>query len=241
MDHTTPFPHTNKTAADQVNNALRAIAKNTSVTTFVGRGPTNDKSSIDGPRSVATLNGPWGLDIDAATDTLYFTEYGGLTVRSCTSEGFVTTLAGTAGWSGTNSWGAEDDGGSAINALLSLPSTIAFDSRTRAVVFNDVNKAAIRRIDLTTGIISLVAGVYGVYIAPNSPDGSIANRSPISGETYGLAFRPSDGALIFVDAKWRLIRAIVNGVFVTIAGTGAIGTGGNGGPASLATFEYPYG
>ena len=210
--------------SDRSNNALRTISANNSVETLVG-----------GP-GATRLNGPWGMVVDPATDTIYFKELDANTVRSCDVQGNVATLAGTSGQSGTTG-----DGGPGVDALLYGPVAIAFDPRgTRSLVFSDSNNAVIRRLDLGTGVISLVAGTYGSY-STYSPDGTIAIDAVISGYNYGVALRPSDGAVIFSDAKWRVVRAIVGGVLWTIAGTGTFGTEGDGGPATLALMQYPYG
>ena len=216
-------------AADQQNNALRLVRANNSVETLARRGPNNAPG-------LTSLNAPWGVAADSAADAVYFTEFGGGVVRSCDANGTVKILAGTPGRFGTTG-----DGGPGVDALLWGPKAIALDPRgAGSLVFTDTYNGVIRRLDLGTGVISHVVGTYRV-VSAYAPDGTPAAEASISGYNFGVAVRPSDGAVVFTDSIWRAVRAVIGGRIATIAGTGMPGADGDGGPATLATLRYPNG
>ena len=96
----------------------------------------------------------------------------------------------------------------------------------------------IRRVGLD-GIITTVVGIgtpggHGAF----SGDGGPALLAELY-FPYGPAFAP-DGSLFFVDYGNNRIRRVgPDGIITTVAGNGARGFGGDGGPAGLAQFDRP--
>ncbi|MHA7962451.1 NHL domain-containing protein, partial [Streptomyces sp. L500] len=75
----------------------------------------------NGPGVSAQLNRPYGIAVDS-TGTLYFSDFSNHRVRKITTDGKVSTVAGTgvAGFSGDN--------GPAVSAQLNYPREVAVDS-----------------------------------------------------------------------------------------------------------------
>ena len=84
--------------ADSGNNAIRKITASGVVTTLAGKAGVS--GSADGTAAAALFNGPNSIALDQ-TGNLYITDTGNNTIRKITLEGVVSTVAGTAGQSGT--------------------------------------------------------------------------------------------------------------------------------------------
>jgi sugar lactone lactonase YvrE len=137
----------------------------------------------------------------------------------------VTTTAG----------GFVGDGGAALKASFESPSSIAQD-KSGNLYISDFAGQRIRKVT-PTGTISTYAGTG---ISGFSGDGGPANAAKLSYPT-GLVF-DSAGDLIVADGGNNRIRMIdTTGKITTIAGTGATGYTGDGGPAIKATFNQPWG
>jgi DNA-binding beta-propeller fold protein YncE len=89
----------------------------------------------------------------------------------------------------------------------------------------------------TGWIINTVAGTGE---QGHAGDGGPATEALLN-NPFDLAFDP-DGALVFSDTyNHRICRIDARGVISTVAGTGEAGFSGDGGPATLATLNQPYG
>lgn len=101
-----------------------------------------------------------------------------------------------------------------------------------------VGNHTIRAIDLERGTVRTIAGIPGEI--GNDGDGGPATAALLN-EPYEIRFDPR-GNLVFVDMKNHVIRRIdaESGVIETVAGTGAAGFGGDGGPAAQAAFSQPH-
>ena len=142
-----------------------------------------------------------------ANDNIYFGDSGIGKIRKIDYKtGIISTIAGTgiAGYDG--------DGGKAIDARISSPADITFDSIGN-LYFADDSAHVIRKID-TNGIISTILGNGSPGF---SPDGTNALESSISVPS-GLDIS-SDGIFYFSDTGNGLLRRInKNGKIETIAG-----------------------
>lgn len=142
-------------------------------------------------------------------------------------DGRIETLAG----SGIQ--GYQGDGGVATAAALNVPTALAVDD-TGNVYFADASSDVIRRIS-PDGTITTVAGTGQRGF---SGDGGRAIDAQLAGPE-GIAVA-SDGTLYIGDRLNNRIRKVApDGTISTIAGTGAMGSTGNGGPARTATFHFP--
>lgn len=147
-------------------------------------------------------------------------------IRRIDPDGIVRTLAGTdeAGFSGD---------GPGATCKLSFPVKLrALPDGT--VLFSDVGNHRIRRIDAALNVTTVV----GTGQAEFNGDGLAASATNI-GAPRGLAIDDA-GRLVFIDrGNLRVRRVELDGTVVTLAGTGASGNTGDGGPATAATFTGP--
>jgi len=156
-----------------------------------------------------------------------------------------TTLGGTAvqvlPGPGSSPTSAPGDNGLATNATLLYPYAVAQD-RADNLYISDLLDARIRRVtfpgaNIQSGVITTFAGTG----TPGySGDGGPATQAEI-GFPAGIAF-DSNGNLFFADMDDQVVRKIdVRGIITTVAGNGASGYAGDGGPATAAELNYPSG
>jgi len=141
----------------------------------------------------------------------------------------ITTVAGngTPGFSG--------DGGPATNAQLNFPDAIALDGSGNLYI-GDASNNRVRKVTLTTGVITTVAGNgtpgYG-------GDGGLATNAEL--QFPSRAVLDGAGNLYIADLQNNRVRRVdaTTGVIVTVAGTGTAGYSGDGGPARSAELNGP--
>ena len=97
----------------------------------------------------------------------------------------------------------------------------------------------VRKLTISTGIISLVAGTGS---ASYTGDSNAATSATLNIPT-GVALDSSNSALYIADNTNHCMRKIIlaTGIITTIAGTGSAGTTGDGGAATSARLFYPSG
>jgi len=124
-------------------------AQQLTFTTFAG--PAGGPGSADGTGSAARFNLPKGVATDSAGN-IYVADADNSTIRKITPAGVVTTLAGSAGLSGS-----ADGTGSA--ARFNLPKGVATDSAGNVYVADGDNHT-IRKIT-PAGVVTTLAGSAG--------------------------------------------------------------------------------
>ena len=133
--------------------------------------------------------------------------------------------------------GFSGDGGNALNAQLNNPQGIALDAVGNLYIADQGNQR-IRQVT-PSGIITTVAGTGTAgYSGDNVPATGSELNNP-----QGVVVDPS-GNLYIADAgnyRIRLVPSVATpGASIsTIAGSSSPGTGGDGGPATAATFTSP--
>lgn len=175
----------------------------------------------------AQLRLPYGIAVDG-TGTLYFSDYSNHRVRKITTDGKVSTVAGTgaAGYLG--------DDGPAAKAQLNCPREVAVD-RTGAVYVADAENHRIRKIS-AAGKISTVAGTGA---AGSRGDDGPAVSAQLN-KPFGVAVDSTGALYISEFGGHRIRRVATDGKISTFAGTGAFGFGGDDGPAKSAQLNSPY-
>jgi len=171
----------------------------------------------------------YGVAVDSAGNS-YFTSSILNAVFKADPNGVVTRIAGSGvpGFSG--------DGGAALSARLNGPTAAAVDSQGN-VFFTDTGNSRVRKVDLS-GNITTVAG-NGICCSPTGDTGPAANAQ--IGISYGLAI-DSSGNLYFSDYTNNIVRQVnPSGIIITVAGNGSGGFSGDGGPATVAKLNYPFG
>jgi YVTN family beta-propeller protein len=150
--------------------------------------------------------------------------HGAYTALPITVNG-ITTVAGGGSVAGTTG-----DGGKATSAALGKTYNVAPDTQRNLVYMVDADNKAIRKLNVTTGIISTVSMAGTALTGP-----------------YDIALEAGGLSLLVCDSAAYCVRRITapysqSTVVTTVAGVcGTFGTTGDGGLATLAHFRGPYG
>jgi hypothetical protein len=179
-----------------------------------------------GPATSAVLNYPYGVDV-LPDGGFVASSLSNQEVRRVSPTGTITTLAGGLqnGFSG--------DGGPASAARLNTPLGVSVQP-DGGVLIADSNNHRIRRVS-PAGIITTVAGSGAEGF---SGDGGPATAAKLDLPIDVAATR--DGGFLIDDyINNRIRRVSPNGTITTVAGTGAEGFSGDGGPATAARMGFP--
>ena len=209
--------------ADQYNYRIRKVNTSGIISTFAGTGAAG-YSGDGGPATAATMNRIWSVTGDNRGN-IYFSDYNNFVVRKITSSGIISTVAGnnTAGYGG--------DHGPATAAMINSPAKLAFDNNGNLYI-GDWGNQVVRKVD-TAGIITTVVGTGA---NGNTGDGGPATAAELSGPS-SIIFDHS-GNMYIGDLWNNNIRKVdTAGIIHTIAGNGAAGYAGDGGPATAAEFN----
>jgi streptogramin lyase len=141
----------------------------------------------------------------------------------------ITTFAGTG------QPGNSGDGGPARSARLDQPFGIV-RGPDGALYICDTNNHLIRKVD-RGGVMTTVAGTGKKGY---SGDGGPARQAQLN-EPYEVRF-DRQGNLFFVERLNHTVRRVdaKTGIISTVAGTGAAGFSGDGGPATQAMMNQPH-
>jgi sugar lactone lactonase YvrE len=205
------------------------LGMSTVINTVAGGSPGTCGGVVDGrPATQATIC-PQGVAV-GPDGSLYIAE--NWFIRRVSPDGIITTVAGN-GW-----WGYSGDGGPATQAVLSYPRGVAVGP-DGSLYIADSGNHHIRRVG-PDGIISTVAGDPIYSHNGYSGDGGPATEALLNYPT-GITLSP-DGSLYFADTiNNRIRRVSPAGIITTVAGNGVAGYGGDGGPATQAALNYPWG
>ncbi|HEY1791373.1 MAG TPA: hypothetical protein VGG34_00530, partial [Opitutaceae bacterium] len=209
--------------ADKGNNTIRKITPAGVVTTLAGTPGAG--GSANGTGAAATFNQPLGVAVDAAGN-VYVSEGNSETIRKITPSGAVTTLAGTAGASGSAD-------GTGAAARFALPIGLTVDPAGNVYVADATNDE-VRKIT-PAGVVTTVAGSAQ---QAGSADGTGSNARFFY--PTGVVIDPS-GNLYLSDYSNNEIRMITPaGVVTTLAGSAA-SSGSADGRGAAARFNNPDG
>ena len=201
------------------------------ITTLAGNG--NEGYSGDGRDAAdSELNLPLGVATDSAGDIFIADTFNCIVREVNHSTGVITTVAGEGGLSGYSG-----DGGSATSAQLGMPCGVAVDNNNNLFIADD-SYNVVREVNLTTGVITTVAGNgTGGYSGDDGP----ATAAELSGP-FGLAVDNND--LFIADACNNVIREVnlsAPHTITTVAGNGGWGYSGDDSPATSAELNAPCG
>ena len=210
---------------DRNNHRIRKVDSTGTITTIAGTGK-DGFSGDGGPATQAQLNFPTGVAVNGEGN-LYIADVGNHRIRKVDSTGTITTFAGT----GERGFGG--DGGPAIQAQLDAPTGVAVDGAGNLYIA-DRNNSRIRKVD-SIGTITTIAGGGGF-----GEDGGPAIQARLS-LPYSVAVDGAGNLYIADQYNNRIRRVDSTGTITTIAGTGELGFGGDGGPATQARLFLPYG
>jgi uncharacterized protein (TIGR03437 family) len=215
---------------DSANYRIRRIAPNGTISTVAGTGVSG--YSGDGKAASAAqlnLSTASGLALDASGN-LYIADSGNGRVRKVDSSGTITTVAGGGLFKPV-------DGLLATKAYFYSTTGLAFDASGNLLI-SDGAVGSICKLDITTGLLSTVAGTG---VNGESGDGGLATSAALWGPT-SLAM-DGKGDLYILEPLAEQVRKIdgATGIINTVAGTGARAYSGDGGPATSAALWDPEG
>ncbi len=182
--------------------AAVTLAKAATVTTLIGNGMPG--------YSQTQVNNPYGMTI-GPDGALYWCDLGSNRIRRMDlATHRVSDIAGN----GQKAY--KGDGGPALEASLSAPHELLFDSKGD-LYFAERDNNVVRKVDMKTGIISTVAGT-GVagYSGDGGPGAKAQLRQP------HCILRDREGSLLICDLMNHRIRKLDldTGIIETYAGTG---------------------
>ena len=180
--------------ADAANHRVRKVTPGGIISTLAGNGHPGFAGD-GGPAAAAQLNQPYDLALDTAGN-IYIADFGNNRVRCITTDGNISTFAGTG------QSGSAGDGGAAAAAMLNGPRNVALDNAGNLYI-SEFNGHRVRSV-APGGTISTVAGIG---IAGFGGDSGPATAAQLA-YPAGLAL---DGAgnLYIVDSFNVRIRKVI--------------------------------
>ena len=211
--------------SDRGNGRIRRIGVDQMITTVAGGGEAFAREGL--LATSVRIYDPIGVAINATAQTLYFSDTTASTVYSVNlATGILSTVAGTG------LGGSIGDGAQAKNARLNQPRGLAYNA-TLGLLIADTGNDRVRRVNLTTGVISAFAGTG----TPDfGGDGGPATAAQLD-LPYGVAVGPDLAVYIADYGNSRVRRVKSDNTIDTIAGTGSTRFSGDGGPAASAAVD----
>jgi RHS repeat-associated protein len=213
--------------AEHNGNRIRRIDPNGMISTVAGNGVFGSTGD-GGLATEASLNNPTGIAL-GPDGSLYIADGAEPRVRKVDPLGIITTVAGTGviGFSG--------DGGPAIAAEMKGIERITVGPDGSLYITDSANRR-VRRVT-PDGIIMTIAGSG---VEGSAGDGGPALLAEL-GDPSDVVIAPDGSLYIATDSGQRIRKVGPDGIITTIAGTGSVGPGGDGGPAILAQLSGPEG
>jgi len=217
--------------ADSDNEAIRRVNLATGIITTVAGNGSLGASGDNGAATLAKLNTPFGVALDAAGN-IYIADSGNNKIRKVTaSTGIITTIAGT----GTSNY--TGNGGKATAATLAGPLGLAVDPSGN-IYIADTQNNVVRKVTAATGIIT---GYAGNGNADDTGDGGKATAATFD-NPWDVALDAAGNVYIADYYNWQIRKVTAaTGIVNVFAGTGDWGLGGDGGPALSAQISQPIG
>ena len=211
--------------ADGGNNRIQLVNASTGIiTTFAGSaGGSNGHTGNGGAATSALLKSAFGVAVSPDGNVAIADSANNRIQLVNSSSGIITTYAGDATGA---SHGITGNGGPATSALLYSPTQIAFDGAGNLAI-SDLSNCRVQLVDASTGVITV---------------------SGLTSDRCRFPFRPAERVMrvIFVTAEINThtrtpLFAIHRPQTAAGSATGACGSTGIGGPATLALISFPYG
>ncbi len=205
------------------------------ITTVAGDGYAGySELSENVPADSTGLYYPVGVAVDAAGN-LYIVDQKNNRIRRVSAKtGLIVTIAGNGSYA---YGGFSGDGGAATKAELNFPAGVAVDVAGNVYIADQHNQR-VRKVAAKTGIITTVAGSRdNGYSGDNgaATDAELNNPAGVAVDATGNLYISDFGnnRIREVDAK--------TGIITTIAGTGDQSYSGDGGAATAAQLNNPWG
>ncbi|OQB15162.1 MAG: Serine/threonine-protein kinase PknD [Firmicutes bacterium ADurb.Bin193] len=226
---------------DTDHHIVRMIDENGNLKTVAGVleiGSAGGYSDGGGVALNAKFNTPQGIAVDSFGN-IYVADTNNHIIRKITKNGEIINIAGQPGVGAFSG-----DGGKATDARLNRPMGLATDSEGNLYIA-DTHNHRIRKINLSTGIITTVAGSDRLPTNSATADGI----GDYGTATSAALFFPHDvavdaaGNIYIADSQNHRIRKVIksSGKIVSIAGDGYGGTAANSGAATSIRLNHPKG
>jgi DNA-binding beta-propeller fold protein YncE len=198
------------------------------LTTIAGTGQKGDKGD-GGPATQAEFNGMHSLCVLPDGNLCLADTWNSRLRKLDVKTGMVTPLAG----SGKKAY--RGDGGPALKADFSGLYSVVVDAKGENLFVADLENRRIRKINLASGTVTLVAG-NGQKGVP--ADDAEAAKAPLV-DPRAVAVDKKGNVWILERGGHALRVVDTNGKVTTVAGTGKAGLSGDGGDARKATLNGP--
>ena len=209
--------------ADTANHIIRVVSPIGTVTTRAGT--AGAIGNLDGPSTSARFFSPIAIAVDL-TGTAYVADSSNHTIRRVTSDGTVTTYAGSPGAAGhVDSFGT--------SARFNSPSGLAIDAFGSLYVADSVNNV-IRKIT-SGGVVNTIAGFPG---SAGFNDGNGTNAR--FNRPQGIAVDGAGNMYVSDTFSSTIRKVTAAGEVTTLAGL-ASNPGSTDGSGSAARFNQPIG
>ena len=193
------------------------------ISTIAGSALTS-YSGDGGPATAAGMTIPTGIAMDRYGN-VYFADNNDGRIRKIDTSGIITTVAGN----GTT--GFLTEGVPATSSGLYSPTSVAIDTSGNIYIADELDHRVL--MVNTSGIIHTFAGTG---TAGYNGDGIQATDAKL---WFPSAVAIDRGGNVYItdQSNYRIRKVNTSGVISTIAGTGASGCTGDGGPATAATLQ----
>lgn len=218
---------------DRLNACVRKVDGQTGViTTIAGVGGKKQATTQAGVATQTPMLEPNGIALDGKGKLYIADVSASLILVVDLAQNTLTPFAGKAGVKKTSG-----DNGDYRDATFAGARAVAFDRQGHLLVCEREGHC-IRKIDLTSGRITRVAGTGKKGY---SGDGGAAMEATFNGPKELEV--DAEGNIYVVDTENQVIRKIVaaTGKIETFAGNGKLGKSGNDGPATVASLGRPHG
>jgi DNA-binding beta-propeller fold protein YncE len=197
--------------------------------TVAGTGEEKGDAGDSGPAKKATFNGMHSLAVAPSGDVYIADTWNNRVRRIDPKSGTITAFAGT----GRKAYAG--DGGPAVKADCGGIYCVAFSPDAKTLYLADLDNRRIRAVDMSSGMIRLIAG-NGERGIPG--DGAVAREAPLV-DPRAVAV-DGNGNVYVLERSGHALRVVDRtGTIRTVVGTGNAGPAGDDEPALKATLRGP--
>jgi hypothetical protein len=211
--------------ADYANQAIRFVSAASGIISTVAGSVANTMGSSGdgGAATSALLNYPSGVALDSSNNLFIAdTENGRVrtvpytTVATWTSSYSSSTTLSINTFAGTGATGSTGNGVAATTALFNGVQAVAVDTSSNVYVVDQKN-SDIRKISVSTGIVSVVAGTVGSTTGSSgNGDGGLATSATLN-QPYSVSV-DSSGNMFISDTYSNRVRLVTtSGIITTFA------------------------
>ena len=198
---------------DGSNYRIRKVLSSTSVIQTIAGTGTAGYGGDNGPSTSAAVNHAFGVAVDTLGNVYISDELNNRVRKIAASTGVITTIAGngTAGYSG--------DGGQATGAMIVYPVGINLDSAGNVYFGCNLAGGVIRKITVSSGVISTVVGTASTSGGYNG-DNILATAATLN-VPFDVVLDSYDNLYVCDRYNYRVRKVDMStGIITTVVGTG---------------------